>query len=93
MTHEVKEWLVAYDIGERRRLLKVHRHLAGCALHVQKSVFLARLDGRQAQKLFEELKVLVDEGADDLRLYRLPARPGIVSLGQGTLEENGLFVP
>ncbi|WP_298236619.1 hypothetical protein [uncultured Azohydromonas sp.] len=42
---------------------------------------------------FGELKVLVDERADDLRLYRLPARPGIVGLRQGTLADNGTFVP
>lgn len=91
--HERPHWLVAYDIAERRRLLKVHRHLAASALPLQKSLFLVQLDDSQARRLHAELVQLIDAQADDLRMYRLPSRQAIVSLGQGTLVDNGLFVP
>lgn len=81
-------WLIAYDIADARRLLRVHRRMCGHAVPMQYSVFW--LDGSQAalERCTADVAPLIDEAADDLRVYPMPGdgwrrRLGVPALPPG----------
>lgn len=62
-------WLVCYDIRHPRRLQKVHRCCRRWGMPLQRSVFACALKGRDLDAMIEELRSLMDEGEDDIRIY------------------------
>ena len=81
MKHQPKTWLVAYDIREPRRLRRVHRHLRREGVPAQYSAFTVEADDVEMLTLLDGLRRLIDERADDLRAYHLPASCPVWSLG------------
>ena len=80
-------WLIAYDIRSPRRLKRVHRYLSGVAISVQYSVFVTRCTVQRLGIIRAELAGLINKRDDDVRIYRVPERPLIETLGrQGTPE-------
>lgn len=65
-------WLIAYDIGDKRRLARLHRFLCGHATPVQLSVFMARASASQMGRLAQDIKERIDPREDDVRIYRIP---------------------
>jgi CRISPR-associated protein Cas2 len=65
-------WLIAYDIGDKRRLAHLHRFLCGHATPVQYSVFLARTSASQMGGLVKDIEERIDQREDDVRIYRIP---------------------
>lgn len=63
------EWLICYDIRDRRRLTRVHRCCCRYAMPLQLSVFAARLSEQRLQNLLEQLEQLIDPDEDDIRVY------------------------
>lgn len=68
--------LVAYDVVTehakgQRRLRKVAQACKNYGQRVQKSVFECALDEMQYETLLNELRQIMDEGEDSLRVYRL----------------------
>ncbi len=84
-------WLVAYDIADKRRLARVHRHLKRHATPVQYSVFVYRGSVATAGRLAQDLERLIDIRADDVRIYRLPERIEVVTFGRTFLPEGMLL--
>lgn len=78
-----RSWIIAYDISDPKRLGRVYRLMCKRAIPQQRSVFRATLTTNEARKLLRELAALVDEHADDVRMYPLPATPEIIRLGKG----------
>lgn len=78
-----REWIIAYDISDPRRLGRVYRLMLKRAIPQQRSVFKASMNTVQARKLRLELAALIDCREDDVRLYALPAAPEIIRIGLG----------
>lgn len=77
--------VVAYDINEDNRRLRVMKMLKGYGEHVQESVFECDLQMPVYREMVKRLKGLIDLNADNVRLYHLcPADVGRVeTLGVG----------
>ena len=94
---KAKPYLIAYDISDKRRLQRVHRLLKNQAIAMQYSVFIALMNNAERATLIEALTVLIDEKADDIRLYPLPQKPDWYAWGKGMWPEGltvtGLELP
>jgi CRISPR-associated protein Cas2 len=86
---ERRTHLLAYDIRAPSRLRRVHKALCEVGFHLQYSVFAVDLDERERERLMERLRRLVDQKADDVRLYLVPTEPR--GAWQGTLPGDTLF--
>lgn len=84
---EPRRWVIAYDIREPRRLARVHKFLSGVAVPLQYSVFAARGSLAEARRLASELKCLIDERVDDVRLYSIPNTPVVHTIGKPILSD------
>ncbi len=83
-----RAYIVAYDIRDDRRLRWVHAHLRRRAVHVQYSVFVAHLTRAGVERLVDDLRDLIDQREDDVRIYPLPEDPEWTQLGEATLPED-----
>lgn len=83
-----KLYLLAYDIADPARLQRVHRAVSAQGLPLQYSVFL--VPGRPAQldALLSELREILDDAQDDIRVYPLPARIEADRFGRQQLPEG-----
>lgn len=62
-------WLVCYDIRHPRRLRRIHRCCRRWGMPLQRSVFACALKGNDLDAMIEELRFLMDEREDDIRIY------------------------
>jgi CRISPR-associated protein Cas2 len=63
--------VITYDISDNKRRNKVAKLLEKIAARVQESVFEARLNARQTERLMQQLQSLCTSN-DSLRLYTVP---------------------
>lgn len=80
-----RTFVVAYDIADPRRLVRVHRFLKEHAYPVQYSVFLGTFSEPALNTLLEGLAKIIHPRKDDVRAYPLPTTPDIESLGRPVL--------
>lgn len=80
--NEQRSHIISYDIGEPRRLVKIHRYLKKRALPVQYSVFLIRCTPAMLKVIMNELEAMIAPAEDDIRSYTLPRKPEIITLGR-----------
>ncbi len=92
-THQVKTWLVAYDIRAPRRLRRVHRCLRKLGLPAQYSAFTVEADDVVITDHLARLKQLIDTRVDDLRAYHLPASCPVWRLGRQAWPEGLILAP
>ncbi len=85
-------YLICYDIADRRRLGRVHRCIVRHAVFVQLSVYYLRGDRRALDALLDELRGLIDEKTDDVRVYAVEPLQNALQLGQSWLPE-GILLP
>lgn len=85
-------YLISYDIKEDRRLNRVHRFLKGRGIHLQKSVFYCHLSSEELKKVQQELRKLIDETEDDIRIYPLLADFEAIAMGQGEKVPAGVWI-
>jgi CRISPR-associated protein Cas2 len=78
----LRPYLVVYDIRCPRRLVRLHRYLLREAIPLQYSVFLTERDSRTVSELAEGIRRLIDERADDVRIYPLPSELHLATLGK-----------
>jgi CRISPR-associated protein Cas2 len=67
-------WIVAYDIGEPRRRVRVSRWLAARGERVQKSVFVCRLTPAACRRLRRSLERMIDPAEDKLLIEPISGR-------------------
>jgi CRISPR-associated protein Cas2 len=79
-----RAWLVAYDIRDHRRLARVHRRMKKWGVPLQRSLFVVFMSDDRADVLAHELRELIDEAVDDVRLYHLPAKTECYLRGRST---------
>lgn len=85
---DAAQWLVCYDIRDKRRLGQVFRFLKKQGVPVQYSVFLVDASAAKMRLLLAQLGELIDPRADDIRAYGLPVRPQYDTIGQSMLPLN-----
>jgi len=81
-------FLLAYDIADPRRLVRVHRACRQWGVPVQYSVFLVPIMPATIGDLLAELEGLIDEDVDDVRFYPLPSRIEMDEIGRRDLPEG-----
>lgn len=87
-----RDWLIAYDITDPKRLLRVHRYLSQHAMAQQYSVFRACMSTTQLRRVKTGLARLIDPSEDDVRMYPLPAQADVARLGRLDLQARGVFL-
>ncbi len=83
-------YLICYDISNPKRLRKVYGYLRRFCLHIQFSVFFARLDYDELMRVKEELRRRIDEKSDDIRIYPLTSDAKFNILGAGNRVPDGV---
>ena len=64
-------YMITYDIGDEKRLQKVHRFLKNYGTGVQKSIFECWLTEKELQKVINWLENFINKEEDRVRIYRL----------------------
>ena len=90
--NQTRNWLVAYDIANPRRLRRVHRFLCKHAVPVQYSVFVARCSPAKVGVIRASLAELVKKGEDDVRFYPVPEPAQLFVYGRKALPEGLLLL-
>ena len=70
-----RNYLIAYDVRDKRRLAKMGRACGKAALRLQDSLYSADLTIAGLAKLTAQLTALIDTDIDDLRIYTVPEAP------------------
>lgn len=86
--NQTRNWIIAYDIADRRRLQRVHRFLCAHAVPVQYSVFAARTSPMKLGVIRAGLAAIVDEGDDDVRFYPVPEPAHLTVYGKKAFPEG-----
>lgn len=79
--------LVCYDIREERRLRRVHRCMCRWGMPLQYSVFYCNLNLRARRRLEKDLRDLIDERVDDVRVYGLKSYATIEFMGKKPFDD------
>ena len=74
--------LLAHDIRDRRRLQKVWRFLRKEGVRLQYSVYLLAGQRQQIEQIIDQLRLIIDEREDDVRIYPLTDSTRIWCLGR-----------
>lgn len=81
-------YLIAYDIANPRRLIRVHRILKKQGLPVQYSVFTVVSKRPALIRLLTKIEEQIEVAEDDVRCYRLPENSETNSLGKQIFPED-----
>lgn len=89
--HGAHRYLLCYDISNPRRLQRIHRCAGRHGTALQYSIFECWLTAAQLRRLVRELRALVDENEDDVRIYGLSRSARIETLGRRPADDVQLF--
>lgn len=83
-------WIIAYDITDNRRRVRVDHILKNYAVRVQESVFEGWISHSSLRQLKRELHAEIDLTSDHIRLYTLChwCEGAIKSQGKGRRAED-----
>ena len=76
-----QRWLLAHDIADPKRLQKVWRYLRQEGVRLQYSVYLISGNRQHVDKVLSRLRALINEKADDVRVYAMTENTRIWGLG------------
>jgi CRISPR-associated protein Cas2 len=87
-------YAISYDIRDDRRRSKVARVLKDFGVRVQLSVFEARLEESELERLKRRMEKHLDPEEDSLRFYPLCAAclTWVEVLGQGMVSQDSDFI-
>jgi CRISPR-associated protein Cas2 len=86
--NQIRNWLIAYDIANPRRLRRVHRLLCAHAVPVQYSVFVTRCSPAKLGVIRASLAELIKKREDDVRFYPVPEPAHLAVYGRRALPEG-----
>lgn len=86
--NDPRNWLIAYDIADPRRLRRVHRFLCSHAVPVQYSVFATRATPMKVGLIRASLSELIDAAEDDVRFYPVPEPADLTVFGRKAVPEG-----
>lgn len=84
-------YLLCYDIADKRRLQRVHRHMKNAGIPLQYSVFLLNMNSVDLILLLDELQELIEDDSDDVRAYPISPTIDYVALGRQGMG-NGMLL-
>jgi len=85
-----KDFLICYDISDKKRLSKIGKLMQENTLRIQRSVyFYERVTKKELKVLVQKVLEILDEKADDLRIYTIKDKG--ISLGSAT-DLNNPFI-
>lgn len=85
---ESRDWLIAYDIADKRRLSRLHRYIKKHAVPVQYSLYWYAGSAVQIDRLMREIETCIDRRCDDVRAYPVPRQASVDTLGPAYLPEG-----
>jgi CRISPR-associated protein Cas2 len=85
------DWIVCYDMADRRRLARIFKLLKTQGVPLQYSVFLVHASALEIEQLEEKILRLINREEDDVRAYRIPHLNQKVVLGH-SLVPQGLLI-
>ncbi len=82
--------VVAYDVIEDRRRVRLARFLMGFLDRVQKSVFEGKMEEKRLGAMKSGIEKIIDQDEDNVRIYDLCARcaPAVVVMGTAVVVEE-----
>ncbi len=83
-----KFYLLAYDIADPKRLVRVHRRVRQWGVPLQYSVFVVYTSSVGLGVLLVQLEAIIDRKRDDIRIYPLPRRLEMTHYGRQVLPEG-----
>lgn len=86
--HQPHLHLLAYDIADPQRLVRVHRSVRAYGLPLQYSVFIIPGTNATLDALLAELAGIIEPTEDDIRVYPLPKHPDIEHFGRQWLADG-----
>lgn len=78
---QAQRWLLAHDIRDKKRLQRVWRYLRQEGVRLQYSVYLLAGTRQHVEAIIDRLREIIDEDADDVRIYPLTENTRIWGLG------------
>ena len=85
-----EDFLICYDIADKKRVGKIGKLVERNALRIQRSVyFYEQVSKEELTFLIEKILILLDKETDDLRIYTI--RNKGISLGEAVDLENSLI--
>lgn len=86
--HAAREWLIAYDIADKRRLSRLQRFIRKHAVPVQYSLYWYHGSAVQIDGLLRDIGSYIDERHDDVRAYPVPQQASVDCLGRAGLPDG-----
>ena len=85
------DWIVCYDMKDRKRLARIFKFLKSQGIPIQYSVFLVHASSIAITQLEDRLCNLIDRNEDDVRIYAIPKCSKTVIMGQPLVPDGVLF--
>lgn len=83
-----REWLIAYDIADKRRLSRLQRFIRKHAVPLQYSLYWYRGSSVEVDRLLRDIETRIDRAYDDVRAYPVPQQTSIDCLGHASLPSD-----
>lgn len=66
------DFILCYDISDKKRLSKVAKYLESQAIRIQKSIFLFKNESKESLLCsIEKVSSIINEKDDDVRVYKI----------------------
>lgn len=84
-------WVACYDIAERKRLTRLFKLLKSEGVPLQYSVFLLHASEHELALLEERVRTIIHPKEDDVRIYKVPSRHDIWTMGKPLVPDGVLL--
>jgi CRISPR-associated protein Cas2 len=86
-----KDFLLCYDISDKKRLSKIAKIIEADAMRIQRSVyFYEKVSKKELKQMIERVLEVLDEKADDFRVYTIKNKG--ICLGDAVDLDNPLIL-
>ena len=86
-----KDFLICYDISDKKRLSKIAKITEANAMRIQRSIyFYENISKRELDILIDEILKILDKKCDDFRIYTIKDRG--LNLGNAINLHNPLII-
>ncbi len=65
------EFLIAYDIGDTKRIAKIGRFLSKIGIRIEYSIFYVKASKDEMTEIAMKINEIIDTDADDVRIYEI----------------------
>lgn len=94
MSHHVQaQWLVCYDISDRKNWARVFKLLKKHGVPLQYSVFMVTTHTAAIGSLAAQLATMINPKTDDVRIYRLTENAWTYTAGNAIVPADILIGP